>query len=251
MRAGTGALRTVHLYPVPPTDHRPVACRFLNFKPGSGKTGGFLFPTLSLLFRRGPVQLPADAYAYGSRRRCYPDILILAPTRELACQIFDEARKVLPRAALNRHAQLNGLLTRARSRLCHRHLVRHPHPHVFRHPRRPSTPTSFATNHRFRHTQKFTYRSHVRPCVIYGGAQVRDQLRDIERGAHLIVATPGRLVDMIQRGKVSLSHVRWLILDEADRMLDMGFEPQIRQIVQGEGTVTCTHGWPCALLRVG
>jgi ATP-dependent RNA helicase DDX3X len=63
---------------------------------GSGKTGGFLFPTLSALFRRGPIQQPADAYAFGSRRRCYPDILILAPTRELACQIFDEARKVRP-----------------------------------------------------------------------------------------------------------------------------------------------------------
>ena len=62
--------------------------------PGSGKTAGFLFPVLSALFRRGPIQLPPDAYAYGSRRRCYPDALILAPTRELACQIFDEARKV-------------------------------------------------------------------------------------------------------------------------------------------------------------
>jgi len=61
---------------------------------GSGKTGGFLFPVLTALFRRGPIQLPPDAYAYGSRRRCYPDALILAPTRELACQIFDEARKV-------------------------------------------------------------------------------------------------------------------------------------------------------------
>ena len=56
---------------------------------------------------------------------------------------------------------------------------------------------------------QFTYRSFVRPCVVYGGAQIRDQFRDIERGAHLIVATPGRLVDMIQRGKVSLANVRY------------------------------------------
>ena len=71
--------------------------------------------------------------------------------------------------------------------------------------------------------------------VVYGGAEIREQLRQIERGCDLLVATPGRLVDLIERGRVSMENVRFLTLDEADRMLDMGFEPQIRRIVEQEG----------------
>jgi hypothetical protein len=59
---------------------------------------------------------------------------------------------------------------------------------------------------------------------IYGGAEVREQLRQIERGCDLLVATPGRLVDLIERGRLGMENVRFLVLDEADRMLDMGFE---------------------------
>ncbi|KAH6833091.1 P-loop containing nucleoside triphosphate hydrolases superfamily protein [Perilla frutescens var. hirtella] len=58
------------------------------------------------------------------------------------------------------------------------------------------------------------------------------QLRELERGVDILVATPGRLVDLLDRGKVSLKMIRYLALDEADRMLDMGFEPQIRKIVE-------------------
>lgn len=72
----------------------------------------------------------------------------------------------------------------------------------------------------------------VRPSVVYGGADVGGQMKDLDRGCHLLVATPGRLVDMIDRGKISLEKIRFLVLDEADRMLDMGFEPQIRRIVE-------------------
>ncbi len=57
-------------------------------------------------------------------------------------------------------------------------------------------------------------------------------MRDLDRGCHVLVATPGRLVDMLERGKVSLEFCKYLVLDEADRMLDMGFEPQIRRIVE-------------------
>uniref|UniRef100_A0A7N9D7I4 RNA helicase n=1 Tax=Macaca fascicularis TaxID=9541 RepID=A0A7N9D7I4_MACFA len=79
---------------------------------------------------------------------------------------------------------------------------------------------------------KFSYRSRVRPCVVYGGADIGQQIRDLERGCHLLVATPGRLVDMMERGKIGLDFCKYLVLDEADRMLDMGFEPQIRRIVE-------------------
>lgn len=61
-----------------------------------------------------------------------------------------------------------------------------------------------------------------------------DQSRDLDRGCHLLVATPGRLLDMLDRGKIGLDCCQYLVLDEADRMLDMGFEPQIRRIVEKE-----------------
>lgn len=83
--------------------------------------------------------------------------------------------------------------------------------------------------------KKFGYRSWVKSCVVYGGADIGSQLRQIERGCDLLVATPGRLVDLIERARISMEQVRYLVLDEADRMLDMGFEPQIRRIVEQEG----------------
>ena len=84
------------------------------------------------------------------------------------------------------------------------------------------------------HTEarKLCYLSSIRPIVVYGGSDMRTQLYELAFGCDIIVATPGRLIDLIDRGVVSLSGIRFLILDEADRMLDMGFEPQIRMIVQ-------------------
>lgn len=134
---------------------------------GSGKTAAFLVPILNQMYEAGPVK-----HMGGVKRKQYPLGLVLAPTRELATQIYDEARK-------------------------------------------------------------FAYRSRVRPCVVYGGSPIQDQFRELDRGCHLLVATPGRLVDMLHRGRVALDHCRHLVLDEADRMLDMGFEPQIRKIVEG------------------
>jgi ATP-dependent RNA helicase DDX3X len=82
--------------------------------------------------------------------------------------------------------------------------------------------------------RKFAYRSWVKPAVVYGGADIGSQLRQIEYGCDLLSATPGRLVDLLERGRISLANIKYLVLDEADRMLDMGFEPQIRRIVEGE-----------------
>nr|XP_043873991.1 putative ATP-dependent RNA helicase an3 isoform X1 [Solea senegalensis] len=144
---------------------------------GSGKTAAFLLPVLSQIYTEGPGDALQAAKGGGQdngrygRRKQYPISLVLAPTRELALQIYDEARK-------------------------------------------------------------FAYRSHVRPCVVYGGADIGQQIRELERGCHLLVATPGRLVDMMERGKIGLEYCNYLVLDEADRMLDMGFEPQIRRIVE-------------------
>lgn len=145
--------------------HDLMACA----QTGSGKTAAFLIPVLSQIFSTGPPPPPPEG-RFG-RRRQYPLCLILAPTRELASQIYEESRK-------------------------------------------------------------FSYRSHVRPSVVYGGADIGGQIRDLERGCHLLVATPGRLVDMLERGRIGLDNCRFLVLDEADRMLDMGFEPQIRRIVE-------------------
>ena len=55
---------------------------------------------------------------------------------------------------------------------------------------------------------QFSYRSHVRACVVYGGADIGAQMQDLTRGCHVLVATPGRLVDMIERGKIGMDHVR-------------------------------------------
>lgn len=71
----------------------------------------------------------------------------------------------------------------------------------------------------------------IRPVVVYGGASQRQQIRALAFGADLIVATPGRLTDFVDRSLVLLDQVKFLVLDEADRMLDMGFEPQIRRLV--------------------
>eukprot|EP00485_Elphidium_margaritaceum_P016478 CAMPEP_0202726714 /NCGR_PEP_ID=MMETSP1385-20130828/184753_1 /ASSEMBLY_ACC=CAM_ASM_000861 /TAXON_ID=933848 /ORGANISM="Elphidium margaritaceum" /LENGTH=866 /DNA_ID=CAMNT_0049392941 /DNA_START=176 /DNA_END=2780 /DNA_ORIENTATION=- len=79
--------------------------------------------------------------------------------------------------------------------------------------------------------QKFLYRSGLKACVVYGGADWRVQQRTLRHGVDIIVATPGRLNDFMERGFVRLSNVQFNVLDEADRMLDMGFMPQIKQII--------------------
>lgn len=72
--------------------------------------------------------------------------------------------------------------------------------------------------------RRLIYGSHLKAVCVYGGNDLRTQLVELSTGCDLIVATPGRLNDLVDRGCVSLSMVSLLVLDEADRMLDMGFE---------------------------
>ncbi|KAF8650990.1 hypothetical protein AX16_004976 [Volvariella volvacea WC 439] len=78
---------------------------------------------------------------------------------------------------------------------------------------------------------KFGANSRIRNTAIYGGAPKGPQIRDLQRGVEIVIATPGRLIDMLETHKTNLRRVTYLVMDEADRMLDMGFEPQIRKIV--------------------
>jgi len=79
---------------------------------------------------------------------------------------------------------------------------------------------------------KFGSPTRLRSTCVYGGAPKGPQIRDLERGSEIVVATPGRLIDLIEMRKIDLRRVTYLVLDEADRMLDMGFEPQIRKIIE-------------------
>jgi len=67
--------------------------------------------------------------------------------------------------------------------------------------------------------------------TVYGGASISDQIRKVRRGAHIIVATPGRLIDLLSRKVVNLTTIKYVILDEADEMLNMGFKEDIDEIL--------------------
>jgi ATP-dependent RNA helicase DDX3X len=75
---------------------------------------------------------------------------------------------------------------------------------------------------------KLTFDSDLSCVCVYGGAPTRGQLALLAKGVDILVATPGRLTDFLQRGLIGLGNTKFFVLDEADRMLDMGFEPQIR-----------------------
>ncbi|KAL3067373.1 hypothetical protein OYC64_017165 [Pagothenia borchgrevinki] len=90
--------------------------------------------------------------------------------------------------------------------------------------------------------------SRIKSTCVYGGAPKGPQIRDLERGVEIIIATPGRLIDFLESGKTNLTRCTYLVLDEADRMLDMGFEPQIRKIVEqirpNRQTLMWSATWP-------
>ena len=81
----------------------------------------------------------------------------------------------------------------------------------------------------FKALAKFT---HLRIGLVYGGVGYGTQNDALRRGVDILIATPGRLLDHIQRGTLRLNHIQNLVLDEADRMLDMGFMPDVRRIIE-------------------
>jgi len=145
-------------------------------KTGSGKTLAFLLPAIVHINAQTLLK-PKDG----------PIVLILAPTRELVCQIKGEA-------------------------------------------------------------DKFGYSSSIKITSVYGGAPKRDQARHLRDGVEIVIATPGRLMDFLEKDTTNLRRVTYLVLDEADRMLDMGFEPQIRKILSqvrpDRQTLLWSATWP-------
>ncbi|XP_076946181.1 DEAD-box ATP-dependent RNA helicase 20-like isoform X2 [Bidens hawaiensis] len=143
---------------------------------GSGKTLSYLLPALVHVAAQPPL-------AQGDG----PIVLVLAPTRELAVQIQQEAGK-------------------------------------------------------------FGAHSRIRSTCIYGGAPKGPQIRDLQGGVEIVIGTPGRLIDMLEARHTNLKRVTYLVLDEADRMLDMGFEPQIRKIISqirpNRQTLYWSATWP-------
>jgi ATP-dependent RNA helicase DeaD len=133
-------------------------------KTGSGKTGAFILPLLEVIEK--------------SHER--PQVLIMAPTRELALQIFVEA-------------------------------------------------------------QKFGEPLGIRSVAVYGGVAYGPQLDAFKRGVHIVVGTPGRLLDHIINGNLSLKSVRDLVLDEADELLSMGFYPDMKRIQSMLPRERCTY----------
>ena len=75
------------------------------------------------------------------------------------------------------------------------------------------------------------YIKNVNITPVYGGASIVNQIRQLERGSQIIVATPGRMVDLMNRGCINLSKLQWLVLDEADEMLNMGFKEELDEIL--------------------
>lgn len=101
---------------------------------------------------------------------------------------------------------------------------------------------------------KFGTSSRIKNTCVYGGAPKGNQIRDLERGVEIVIATPGRLIDFLEKGQTNLRRVTYLVLDEADRMLDMGFEPQLRKIVgqirPDRQTLMFTATWPREVVNI-
>ena len=82
------------------------------------------------------------------------------------------------------------------------------------------------------------YLDDLNVVAVYGGASIVTQLKDIKRGAHIVVATPGRMLDVLNRKAVNFSEVKSVVLDEADEMLNMGFQEDINSILSTTPDIT-------------
>lgn len=151
---------------------------------GTGKTLAFLLPAL--------IHTDGQPHPRGVQARGGPNVLVLAPTRELAIQIEKEVGKY----------QFRG----------------------------------------------------IKAVCLYGGNDRNKQIEVVESGVEIIIATPGRLNDLVAAGHIKIESVTYLILDEADRMLDMGFEPQIRKLLldirDDRQTVMTSATWPAGVRRL-
>ncbi|KAF7554003.1 hypothetical protein G7Z17_g3255 [Cylindrodendrum hubeiense] len=145
---------------------------------GSGKTAAYLIPILSKLMGKAkklaaPRPNPLTFQEGIDEVTAEPLVLIVVPTRELAVQIFNEARK-------------------------------------------------------------FCYRTMLRPCVVYGGVPTRQQIALLTKGCDILIGTPGRLTDFIQRPHVlTLRRLKHMVLDEADEMLDQDWGEELDMILNG------------------
>ncbi|XP_052870220.1 probable ATP-dependent RNA helicase DDX43 [Anopheles cruzii] len=149
---------------------------------GTGKTLAFLLPAF----------IHIEGQPISRAERGGPNVLVLAPTRELALQIEKEVAK-----------------------------------------------------YQFRN---------IKAVCLYGGGDRRAQVDTVRRGVEILIATPGRLNDLVEAGVVKVSSITYLVLDEADRMLDMGFEPQIRKVLldirPDRQTVMTSATWPDGVRRL-
>ncbi|GLT42648.1 hypothetical protein SLA2020_166380 [Shorea laevis] len=92
-------------------------------------------------------------------------------------------------------------------------------------------PTRELAHQIYLETKKFAKSYGIRASAVYGGMSKLDQFKELKAGCEIVVATPGRLIDMLKMKALTMKRATYLVLDEADRMFDLGFEPQIRSIV--------------------
>src|SRR5687768_10300358 len=222
------------------------AARFLGNAPGLRRSSriGFLCPhgQVSCRFRPEPASSCGTSRPYWSFRMSF-ESLGLAPAllRALTEQGYNDPTPIQTQAipvALEGRDLLAGAQTGTGKTaafalpLLNRMYVTH------RNPAQPKTPRALVLTPTRElaaqvHESVRGYGKHlgVRATTIFGGVGMQPQVEAMRRGVDILVATPGRLIDHVQQRSVNLSHVEVLILDEADRMLDMGFLPAIKRIL--------------------